>query len=199
MMSGWMSRTVVALSVLSVLAGIVGACSDGLAEARRLENAGDWEAALAVYKETLAKDSDDLAALSGAAVALMVLHRFDEALEYQERLVAADPKDAQTRVELGFNYLNHQDRPDDAARVLQEAADLDPTAKHLTFFAQALEQAGQTGEAEQVLRDAIETDAEYTYAYSQLVRLLQSQGRDVEAGALVEQALESGVTIDDQQ
>ncbi len=47
-----------------------------------------------------------------------LLGRHDEALALQERVVALDPKDVQTRIELGFNYLNHQKRAADAVRVL---------------------------------------------------------------------------------
>jgi tetratricopeptide (TPR) repeat protein len=173
-------------------------CSDRLAEAHRLEEDGEWEAALSVYEQLLSEDPDDVAALSGSAVALMVLQRFDEAMKVQERLVAADPDDAQTRVELGFNYLNHQDRPEDAVRVLEEAANLEPIAKNLTFLAQAQLRAGDAEEAERTLRDAIETDRSYTYAYSQLFQLLERQGRQTEAEALVEEAANAGVTIADQ-
>lgn len=187
------------LVVFALLGAAMGACGGRLTEAQRLERAGEWEAALSIYERVLSEDPDDLAALSGAAVALMVLQRFDEALELQERVAAADPDDVQTRLELGFNYLNHQDRPDDAVRVLEEAAELDPTAKNLTFLGQALEQAGEAGEAERVLRRAIETDSLYGYAYSQLAQLLEGQGRGAEAEALREEAANAGVMVDGQR
>jgi len=175
------------------------ACGGELAEAQQLEQAGEWEAALSVYQQVLAEDPENVAALSGAAVALMVLQRFDEALRFQERVAAVDPEDVQTRLELGFNYLNHQDRPGDAVRVLEEATELDPTAKNLTFLAQALEQAGDAEGAEQALTRAIEVDPLYQYAYSRLARLLESQGRGVEAQALWVQAANAGVTVDGQR
>ncbi len=57
----------------------------------------------------------DLGRLGEEAVGLMSSGRFDEALLIQERIASLDPTDAQIRVELGFNYLNHQN---DAARAV---------------------------------------------------------------------------------
>jgi tetratricopeptide (TPR) repeat protein len=184
------------LLMVAVLALGEGACDDRLAEARRLEAEGSWEAAVSIYQQVLADDPDDLAALSGAAVGLMVLQRFDEALALQERVVAADPADVQSRLELGFNYLNHQGRPDDAVRVLQEAAELEPTAKNLTFLAQALEERGNAAEAEEVLRRAIAIDPTYGYAHSQLEQLLEGEGRALEAQVLREEAASTGLTAE---
>jgi tetratricopeptide (TPR) repeat protein len=186
---------------LVVLVGCLGiwasGCSDPNKEARELEGAGDWQGALAVYQAVLAEEPDDLSALSGAAVALAILHRYDEALPLQERVIAADPQDAQTRVELGFNYLSHQGRPLDAVRVLAEAVELEPTAKNMTFLAQAQLGAGDTEGAEQSLRKAIETDPVYGYAYSQLADLLAADGRDDEATQVIEDARSRGVEVVD--
>ncbi len=40
-------------------------------------------------------------------------------------------------MELGFNYLNHQNAPAEAVTVFQEACALEPTAQYLSFLAQA--------------------------------------------------------------
>ncbi len=173
-------------------------CGDDLGDARDLEKAGDWEGALAVYQRVLTERPDDVKAFSGAAVALMVLQRYEEALAYQEQVVAADPSDGQTRIELGFNYLNHQDRPSDAARVFEEAVALEPTAKNLTFLAQAQKGAGDLQSAESTLRKAIEADPTYGYAYGQLVDLLSDQGRADEATQVEEEARALGVQLVDQ-
>jgi tetratricopeptide (TPR) repeat protein len=193
-------RTYIGLLMALVLAGAVfwaGGCGGALKQAHELESAGDWEGALAAYQEVLAKAPSDVAALSGAAVALMVLQRFDEALSYQERVVAADPHDAQTRVELGFNYLNHQGRPADAVRELGEAAKLQPTAKNITFLAQAQVSAGDQAGAEQSLRRAIEADPQYEYAYSVLADLLTHEGRNDEVTRLKEDARARGLEVID--
>jgi tetratricopeptide (TPR) repeat protein len=187
----------VAMLVVALLSALCLGCADDFATARSMERAGDWEGALSVYMQVLAKSPDDLRALSGAAVALMVLQRYEEALEYQERVVAADPNDAQTRVELGFNYLNHQGRPLDAVRVFEQAAALEPTAKNLTFLAQGQEAAGDLQNAEHTLRNAIQVDPSYGYAYSQLAKLLSDQGRVAEAAQAEEEARTRGVEVTD--
>ena len=183
------------LTVLAIVAVTMAGCRDASAEAVEYELAGDWASALGVYERVLAEDPDDLEALSGAAVALMALQRYDEALGYQERVVAADAKDVQTRVELGFNYLNHQDRPEDAVRVLGEAAWLERTAKHLTFVAQAQDVVGDQSAAEGTLREAIEVDPTYGYAYGKLASLLEEQGRTVDAEQVRAEARSRGIEI----
>jgi tetratricopeptide (TPR) repeat protein len=171
----------------------LGGCEDQMRQARQLEGSGDWEGALALYEQALAGDPDDLEAIQGVAVALWALQRYDEALDYQERAALGDPGDVQTRIELGFNYLGHQGRPNDAARVLGEAVELDGSAKNLTFLAQALEASGDLGGAERTLREAIEVDSHYAYAYGQLIELLEDQGRAEEAAELKAEAEANGV------
>jgi tetratricopeptide (TPR) repeat protein len=187
----------IAMIITISLSALACGCSDANSEARELENSGDWQGALAVYQEVLESEPDNLSALSGAAVALTVLRRYDEALSLQERVVVADPDDAQTRVELGFNYLSHQGRAGDAVRVLTEAVELEPSAKHLTFLAQAKEEAGDPYGAEQSLRKAIETDPVYGYAYGQLAELLVEEGRSGDVAQLIEDARSWGVVVVD--
>jgi tetratricopeptide (TPR) repeat protein len=174
-------------------------CGDPLDQAAEFESAGDWMSALNVYERFLEQKPDDLPALSGAAVALTMLRRYDDALGLQERVIAADPHDAQTRVELGFNYLSHQDRPVDAVRVLREAVELESSAKHLTFLAQAQAGAGDLQGSEQSLRRAIAVDPAYGYAYRQLAELLAEDGRVDEATRLIEDARARGVDVVDTQ
>lgn len=183
------------LLLLILLSVFCLSCGNDVADARKMESAGDWEGALSVYMQVLSERPDDLKALSGAAVALMVLQRYEEALEYQELVVAADSKDAQIRVELGFNYLNHQERPVDAVRVFEEAVSLEPTAKNLTFLAQGQKGAGDLQNAERTLRRAIEVDPTYGYAYGQLAELLSQQGRVDEAMQVEDEARTLGVEV----
>ena len=167
--------------------GLLG-CSDPMNQALTFERQGNLEAALAIYKEALASDPDDLRALRGSAVILMMAGRYDEALVVQERLVKLDPADAQTRVELAFNYLNHQKRPQDAVRSLGEAVALEASAKNLCFLAQAQEGSGDAQGAEQTLRRAITTEPSYAYSYQLLEKLLLGEGRADEADQVRRQA-----------
>ena len=100
----------------------------------------------------------DLGRLTEEAVALAGSGRFDEALPIQERIAALDPNDAQIRVELGFNYLNHQNNPAGAVAVFKEAVALEPSSKCMTFLAQAYIASGDSTAAETTLRQAIGAD-----------------------------------------
>lgn len=177
-------------------AGLLGACADPAGEARDLEAEGDLNGATSLYREALQGDPDNVEMLAALAADLMLLGRYDEALLFQERVVALDPNDVQTRVELAYNYLNHQDRAADAVRVFGEAAALDPTAQHLTFLAQAQIVSGDIGGAEQTLRHALEVDPQYAYSYMVLDSLLVSQGRTAEAAELKDLALLQGVQLE---
>jgi len=188
--------TVVGMGLLSTAAW---GCSDAQATADALIKRGDLAGAEAIYRELVAANSSDIEALNGLAMTLMLEHRFDEALPLEERVIAADPKDVQTRVELGFNYLNHQGRPDDAIRVLREAVVLDGSAKNLTFLAQAQEAAGATDEAEQTLRRALGVDPKYAYSYEVLIELLQKNQRSSDAAKVRDLAARNGVEIDTAQ
>ena len=189
------ARVVLTAIVAVLCCSIVVGCADSLSEARDLEAGNDWNGALAVYQEVLEGEPDNIEALSGAAVALQLLGRFDDALSYQELVVEKDPTDVLTRIELGFNYLNHQDRPYDAASVMAEAVELEPSAKHHVFLAQALEAAGDLDGAEESLREATVVDPGYGYAYAQLIDLLEQQDRKQEADVVRTEATSQGIVL----
>jgi tetratricopeptide (TPR) repeat protein len=137
----------------------------------------------------------ELDQLSEEAVALMGSGRYDDALPIQERIAALDPDDAQIRVELGFNYLNHQNDPARSVAIFREAVDLEPSAKHLTFLAQAYLGSGDLASAEATLQRAIDADGSYGHAYAVLVSLLERQGRTAEATELRQVAKSAGVPL----
>jgi predicted Zn-dependent protease len=180
-----------------ILLGLLAACGgpDRVTEARQAEQAGDLNAALALYQELLQSHPDHVEAVKGAAGILYVQRRWDEALPMQERAAALDPKEAQIRVELGFNYLNHQDDPAGAVAVFEEASELEPTAQHLSFLAQAQLAAGDELAAEATLRGALTADETYTRAYFLLMLLLEKQGRGDEVVQLKETAQRAGVIL----
>ena len=128
---------IVVTVILAAAALLVEGCSDRVSEARNAELAGDFKTAEALYQEQLQSDANDLDALKGLAGVLYLERRWDEALPFQKKAIALDTKEAQIRVELGFNYLNHQNAPAEAVTVLKEACALEPTAQYLGFLAQA--------------------------------------------------------------
>ncbi len=180
--------------MIAVLA--LAGCSDPVGDAEALAASGDTGGAEAIYREVLASDPEDLEALSGLAVVLSLQGKFDESLPFQERVVEADPADVQTRIELGFNYLNHQNRSDDAVRVLGQAVDLDGSAKNMTFLAQAQAVAGDAEGAERTLRSAIELDQQYAYSYMVLIDLLEDDQRDGDAADVRDLAASRGVNTE---
>ncbi|MBN1629944.1 MAG: tetratricopeptide repeat protein [Thermoleophilia bacterium] len=186
---------VVTTLVVVTLSWVLTSCSGPMVEAQRLEEQGDLGGAIDIYEQVLAKSPDDVEALSCAAVDLLLVGRFDDALPLQERLVALGVADVQTLVELGFNYLNHQRRADDAVQVLQEAVHVEPTAKNLTFLAQAQIVSGNGAGAEETLRQAIGADETCAHAYTVLVNLFGSQGRGDESAMVVDQAAAQGIVI----
>jgi tetratricopeptide (TPR) repeat protein len=143
----------------------------------------------------LSVTGEDLGELTDLAVTLMSAKRYDEALPVQERIAALDPEDAQIRVELGFNYLSHQNRPADAVRVMAEAVELEPSARNLTFLAQAQLGDGNRDAAETTLRQAIATDKGYPHTYQVLVQLLEESHRSAEIEGIVDLARENGVDL----
>ncbi|MBN1628817.1 MAG: tetratricopeptide repeat protein [Thermoleophilia bacterium] len=190
-------RFFLALAAIMAAVVLMTGCSDPVAEADSLVAEGDLSGAESLYREALASDPENLEALCGMAVVLALQHRYDEALVAQERVVAVDLTDSLTRVELGFNYLNHQGRAEDAVRVLGEAAALDASAKNLTFLAQAQAVAGRTKDAERTLEEALGIDPTYQHAYQVLVKVLEDDGRTDEASRVRERAVAQGITLID--
>lgn len=165
------------LVVLLAVVLLTTACKDQPSEAESLVAKGKLAKAESLYRKALAENPEDVAALDGLAVVLMLKQEYDEALIIQEKVSAAEPNNVPTRLELGFNYLNHQGRPGDAVRVFKEAVNLEDSGRNLTFLAQAQTAAGDTPAAEQSLWQAIEVDPTYPYAYEVLVGLLRETGR----------------------
>jgi len=171
---------VLLLMAISLLVPIwlLNATDGNLARASSAERAGDWAAAVRLYEEELQRDPDSMEALRGLAIGLNILREHDRALVFQEQLTRRDPNDAQIRLELGFNYLNHQERPEDAQRVMAEAAALQPSARNLTFLAQAQQRLGQIQAATDTLRRAVSIDPTYIRAQDMLEQLLGTAAGD---------------------
>lgn len=182
--------------LLLLLGSFALGCGGQLDVAQGLDAKGDLAGAVQVYGGILEEHPNDLTVLNAMALDLLLLQRYDEALEVQEKIVALDAEDAQTRVELAFNYLNHQDDPGKAVVYLEQAAALDPSAKILTFLAQAQREDGKLDSAEDSLRRAISNDARYPHAYIVLIGLLEERGLTAEAAAVRQAAAAAGVEVD---
>lgn len=166
-----------------------------MAEALALEKGGDWDGALEVYQRVLKEKPGDLGAMTGMATGLWLTGRYDDALAFQEAVVAANPQDIQTTLELAFNYLNHQGRPRDAVDLLEEASSLEYSGRILTYLGLARREAGDLSGAEESFREAIAAEPTYGLAYHELVRLLEQQGRTEEAAVVRAEASKNGVEV----
>jgi tetratricopeptide (TPR) repeat protein len=187
---------IVVTVILAAAALLIAGCSDRVSEARDAELAGDLKTAEALYLEQLQSDPDDLAAVKGLAEILYLERRWDEALPFQKKAITLDTKEAQIRVELGFNYLNHQNAPAEAVTVFQEASMIEPTAQYLSFLAQAQLATGDKGAVEATLRDALDADKTYSRAYMLLISFLEEQGRTAEVASVRAEAEAEGVSLD---
>ena len=121
--------TMALVVAFGVAAFLIAGCGDNLSAAKAAELAGDLKTAERLYQERLQVHPDDLGAIKGIAGVLYLERKWTEALPYQEKAVARDAREAQIRVELGFNYLNHQSSPQKALVVFQEASTIEPTVR----------------------------------------------------------------------
>ena len=184
---------VCAALALVLVGAVLTSCADSAAKGMSLDVKGDLPAAVTVYREQLERDPNNVEILAALASDLMLLGKFNEALPVQEKVVALDPKDAETRVELGFNYLNHQSQAAKAVQVLRQAATIQATAKNLTFLGQALIQAGDLTGAEESLNKALKADPKYAHSYEVLIGLFLKQNRTDDAARVRAQALQQGI------
>lgn len=186
----------VVIVVLAAVALLVAGCSDLVSRAQDAESAGDLKTAEALYQEQLQSDPDDLSAIKGLAGILYMERRWNEALPVQQKATTLDAREAQIRVELGFNYLNHQDAPANAVAALLEACALEPTAQYFSFLAQAQVALDDRSGAETSLRRAVEADKMYGRAYALLISLLEEDGKTAEAAEVRATADAEGVSLE---
>jgi len=118
-------------------------------QAIRLLNGGDAEGAIAVCREALAEDPDDInfTALMGAV--LLKARRLDEAEEQLRRAIALAPSFAKPHEDLGLLLLQ-QRRSEEAEAVLRRAVTLDPDLEQAHFqLGRALLANGKSDEADE--------------------------------------------------
>lgn len=117
-------------------------------QAIRLLNGGDPEGAVAICREALAEDPDDVnfTALLGAM--LLKTRRLEEAERELRRAIALAPNFAKPHEDLGLLLLQ-QRRGEEAEAVLREAVRLDPELEQAHFsLGRALLMNGKSAEAD---------------------------------------------------
>lgn len=187
--------TIIVLSLLS-LAAVTSFVEGDLGRARRLEAGGDYEAASLIYRSHLANHPHAVEAIKGLAVNLALLGRHDEALPFQEEVCRNDRSDAQTRVELALNYVNHQRRVKAAVPLLREAVDVEPSPRNRALLGQVLSVDGQDEAAEAEWRSLIDDVPTYRYAYELLMRQMERRLQQAELESLLRDAAKHGVSFE---
>ncbi len=129
-------------------------------QAIRLLNAGKPEAAVAVCREALAEDPDNVnfTALLGAM--LLKVRRLDEAEEQLRRAIELAPSFAKPYEDLGL-LLVQQRRSEEAEAILREAVRLDPELEQAHFYlGRALLANGKSAEADAAFERCFELNPE---------------------------------------
>jgi predicted O-linked N-acetylglucosamine transferase (SPINDLY family) len=161
---------------------------DPIALARRivdlgneLEAQGDFDAALARYREATAAAPTYARAYINIGNALQRQGKLDEAIFAHQTALDVDPRFAPARFNLGNLYLA-QGKLDAAERELREALRLAPEMVNAAIaLADVCESGGRPADAERELRYALRIDPRHPGAANNLRLLLNQQGRWDEA------------------
>jgi len=105
------------------------------ADERRIN--GDYEAAIAVYKEVLEIHGDCAAARHGLGLALVYTGMFDEGLEELKKAVELEPEQAKYELDLGKTYMMlgmFEEGKASMTRVLELDPENDEARKQLSYF-----------------------------------------------------------------
>ncbi len=98
---------------------------------------GDYEAAIAVYKEILEAHEDCAAARHGLGLALVYTGMFDEGLEELKKAVELEPQQAKYELDLGKTYMMlgmFDEGKASMTRVLELDPENDEARKQLSYF-----------------------------------------------------------------
>ncbi|PKU26002.1 tetratricopeptide repeat protein [Telmatospirillum siberiense] len=151
------------------------------AQAMDHHRAGRLEAAVAAYRDVIARDASVTAAYINLAVALMTLDRPEEAIGFFREAIAIDPHDAKCHHNLG-QALTTLGKIDEAVLAFQNAVDCDPfLAKAQGALGAALIRKGRPKEALAACRTAIRLSPDDAEAHANLAAGLFDQGRFAEA------------------
>jgi Flp pilus assembly protein TadD len=162
--------------------------ADPLAQARELEQAGQVDRAMNLYREILRTQPDNLEAHFALGSLHEKIGQHLQALEQFEMAKRSDPEnvDAAVRHARAMAVLG---RYDAAERELRRAARMDPTRSEVfTSLGTIGVRRGLYAQAEQDLKRAIELDSESPAAHHYRGEALNQLGRVDEALGMLEQA-----------
>lgn len=119
-----------------------------------LHNSRDYQAAMRAYRDILADDPDNFAALNNLAYLLLEeVNKPQEALEFARRAGEMAPNDPQVLDTLGWAYFASGDKPQ-ALRTLQRSVKIKPFAANSYHLAKVMLATGAKQQATDLLKDA---------------------------------------------
>ncbi|AFY64842.1 glycosyl transferase family 9 [Geitlerinema sp. PCC 7407] len=153
------------------------------------QNAGDWQQAIAAYRQAIDLQPDFAQAHYNLGTALQAQKRDDEALAAYQRAIALDPGLADAYNNLGNLYRSRRDIPQ-AIAAYRQAIDLQPQAAiYHSNLGSILQQADQYEGAIAHYQQAIDLDPQLSVARYNLGNAYYDLGEFDRAIALYQQVL----------
>ncbi len=155
-----------------------------------LQTQGDVEAAIALYRDSLARNPNNAVALTNLGTALAATGEVTEAISHYRRALEIAPTDADAYFNLG-NALAIEGELQDAAEQLRSAIEIDSqfTEAHVNL-GNVLVEMGELQEAERHYRRSTELEPGWVEAYNNLGLLAMAQDRREDGLALFRQSVE---------
>jgi len=142
-----------------------------------MEAQGNWTAAADIYRDLLARDRDNAAALYNLGYLLYRNGLWDEAARCLARFLRRMPDDSRALTVLACVKVG-QGLIGEAVSLADRALRLDPPGQALSKLGAVYNVAGKQAEAQQVWAAAIEKDPECTDAYLHLQKLRKFEPGD---------------------
>lgn len=162
---------------------------ESMALGRATEARADLSEAIELFQTVAARYDRDAYAHHRRGLALMYLGRAPEAIEALRRSLALNPLRADVRA-LAAGLLMHENRPAEAAPLLEEAARQSPDEPAAQYnLGVALAAAGQPQQAEAQFRRTLALNAALAPAHNALGEVLARQGKRAEAAECFRRAL----------
>ena len=146
--------------------------------------------ARSAFEQAVAADFHNLEALRGLAMSLQMLGMYEEAIYYYLAVLAVEPKDFKSLLNLGILY-HTQGRLDNAVELFRQVRRLDDKYEftHL-LLGRVLYDRAEYGEAEVSIKRAIQLNPRRSESYLYLGLAQQALGRSEEAVASYSRAVE---------
>lgn len=161
---------------------------DYLADGLKALDANQPEAAEPLLRQAVATAPNDVSAHFNLGLALSMEHKDEDAIAEYRRTLELQPGLYQADLNLGILLLRDK-QPDQALPVLKQAAESQNTPRANLYYAQALDETGDSEQAETRYRAAIELDPKSGAAQDGLARLLLKESKLSEAADHFRQAV----------